>query len=383
MGGIGKTQIAGEYVHRNKDSYHLIFWINAADQPSLLASFETFAAITGYFPGQDLRAAQLLSRVVTWLEQQQSWLLVFDNLEDFRSIQIKIPDTGPKRHIIITTRNHLAGDRLKVFLLDKHTACKQLLSEAELLPVAVNGPDVSVEQEAGRIVNKLGLLPLAIIQGAAYIREESHNIFNFLSEYNKHAKELLERPADGNWSYKESVATTFLMSFEKVRSRNSLAVDLLVFFSFLNSDGILMDFLQAGRSVLDPALQVALDPTDSVQLNKALFELSRYSLIERTSDGYVIVIHLLVQAVIRNNLTRSDSTTYMETLVAMFRAAFPLQCTNETRPTCRCFQAKLSPPSSKISHFVLKTWFAFLSRWQSSIVWRVPSRSPSNYSITL
>ena len=39
IGGVGKTQVAIEYVYRYKDSYQNIYWIHAADQASLLSGY--------------------------------------------------------------------------------------------------------------------------------------------------------------------------------------------------------------------------------------------------------------------------------------------------------------------------------------------------------
>src|SRR5437762_1451066 len=43
LGGIGKTQIALEYVYRNETSYERIYWISAASQAALLADYQKIA----------------------------------------------------------------------------------------------------------------------------------------------------------------------------------------------------------------------------------------------------------------------------------------------------------------------------------------------------
>src|SRR5437762_6264392 len=37
LGGVGKTQVALEYVYKHKSDYNYIFWISAVDQARLLA----------------------------------------------------------------------------------------------------------------------------------------------------------------------------------------------------------------------------------------------------------------------------------------------------------------------------------------------------------
>jgi hypothetical protein len=43
LGGIGKTQLAIEYVRRHKEKYTAIFWLNANDEDSLRLSFRGVA----------------------------------------------------------------------------------------------------------------------------------------------------------------------------------------------------------------------------------------------------------------------------------------------------------------------------------------------------
>jgi predicted AAA+ superfamily ATPase len=43
LGGIGKTQLAIEYLRRHKEKYIMIFWLNTNDQDSLKLSFRDVA----------------------------------------------------------------------------------------------------------------------------------------------------------------------------------------------------------------------------------------------------------------------------------------------------------------------------------------------------
>jgi len=143
-------------------------------------------------------------------EQRQNWLLVFDNLDDFGLIQI--PDTGPKRHVSITTRNHRVRDGLKVFLLDKETACQLLLSEAEIDSKA------EVQNEAGRIVDKLGFLPSQLSK----LRHTFEKSLSISSPSLPNITIIQKNCSNGQQkeignTYKESVATTGSCRFQKFK----------------------------------------------------------------------------------------------------------------------------------------------------------------------
>src|SRR5580704_16370349 len=45
MRGIGKTQIALEYVYANKQNYERIYWISAVSQASLLLGYQKIAKV--------------------------------------------------------------------------------------------------------------------------------------------------------------------------------------------------------------------------------------------------------------------------------------------------------------------------------------------------
>src|SRR5271170_8143837 len=47
MGGVGKTQIALEYVYSNRDSYKRIYWITSVNKASLLSGYQKIAAKAG------------------------------------------------------------------------------------------------------------------------------------------------------------------------------------------------------------------------------------------------------------------------------------------------------------------------------------------------
>ena len=47
IGGVGKTQVAIEYVYRYETQYDGIYWISASDQAELLSGFQEIGLMTG------------------------------------------------------------------------------------------------------------------------------------------------------------------------------------------------------------------------------------------------------------------------------------------------------------------------------------------------
>src|ERR1700737_4186691 len=106
LGGVGKSQIAIEYVYRYKQNYTNIYWINASDQASLLSGFQKIGIKTKCVENvADLKPTEVAEVVCLWLPQQESWLLIIDNLDDFSVVDDYLPDTHKGGHMLITTRN--------------------------------------------------------------------------------------------------------------------------------------------------------------------------------------------------------------------------------------------------------------------------------------
>ena len=80
LGGVGKTSVAVEYVCRQRADYDLVWWVNGEQPASLLAELAALAGQLGLAADapQEAQAAALRG----WLEHQQRWLLVLDNVED-------------------------------------------------------------------------------------------------------------------------------------------------------------------------------------------------------------------------------------------------------------------------------------------------------------
>jgi tetratricopeptide (TPR) repeat protein len=346
MGGVGKTQCAIEYVYAFESDYERIYWITAVDQTSLLSEYQKIAKAASLPNLQHATPLEVAKIVISWLKREQSWLLVFDNLDDIEVIKGLLPENGLKKHTLITTRNpHTRGipaEPLEVPLFDMEESV-ELLS---ILSDIIIPPDSEERKEAEIIIKELEYLPLAIEQAAAYIREVAGNFATYREEYAKNRIELLQWTSEGNRMYSYSVATTWSMSFKVIQNGHMQAAELLRLLSFLNPDGILIEFLQSGANALKNDLQeVVLDRNKRA---KALLTLEKFSLIKWDRRTQVILIHRLVQATLRNEMSESELSALLVTIVDLCDRAFPMIVTNESRPICRRYQDQILGPLLQI-----------------------------------
>lgn len=321
MGGVGKTQLAIEYVYQNEDIYHSIFWISSADQAALFSGFREIALMTGCVSGLDtMPPDQLAKAVLRWLRKQSGWLLVMDNMDEISVAVDFLPYMSPSGHTLITTRNpdHLTipAEGLEIPVLGEDAAVELLLLRGQ-----VNSPDESPDRvHAAQIVREIGYLTLAIEQVAAFIRLSVHGVAEFLAIYRKSRLQFLERGLSENQS---SVAATFLLSIDKVsKARNGpQAVALLRLLAFLNPDGVLIDFLRSGRRGLDDSLREIID--DELVFQNSLELLHRYAVIRLWGKRGHIIIHRLVQAVIKDTSSGPELRALRNNVIRLCDSAFP------------------------------------------------------------
>ena len=348
MGGVGKTQIAIEYVHRYQDSYQNIYWINAADQAALLSGFLEIGQKTGCLIGtMDLPPMEVAKAVLSWLREQENWLLIVDNLDDVTVARGLLPGTHKGGHILITTRNpnamNIPAEGFEIQVFGEEAAVELLRIRS-----GITKAELSISRTvANDIVHELGYLALAIDHAAAFIRFTDMAITGFLTLYHGSRKELLSRLPDDEKTYSNSIAVTFLLSFDKVKSNpkyGTQASQLLKLFVFLNPDGILIDFLKAGSSGLSDKLREVID--QSYLFRESLGLLRQFSLIGLSKQKDSIIIHRLIQAVLKDEISGPEKQGFCNEVIELCFVAFPADWNaKETRDLGRIFQGQVVEPA--------------------------------------
>ena len=297
LGGIGKTQIAVEFCHRNRDSYPLgVFWADASSAETLSDSYKNFAVDLGWA----ILETPMEDAVKVWLSRiapLSGWLLILDNADDPEDVDHLIPNSA-SGHIVITTRHHnpgWGGTPLPVDVMPSEKAEHFLLNRSHRK--AEEG------MAAERLAKALGYLPLALEQAAAYLAQNRMiRIVEYLERFEEQQiafteKAKSKRPLKGG--YEETVATTWEISFEKLPESAREALLALV---FLNPENIPLDLFHEGRHL--GAAMAELDLSDRFVIQDEIIEpLSAYSFVEVHDEGSLLSVHRLVQAVMLDRLS--------------------------------------------------------------------------------
>jgi tetratricopeptide (TPR) repeat protein len=313
-GGMGKTQLAAQYLYKHEDEYKYKWWlpVDPAVLSSYYASLAFDLASEPDFPKAFCRdQSSTVTTIKNWLEQDHGWkwLLVLDNAMEPNTIRCYLPREGPG-HAIVTTRNSSSvWDNMS----HHYQLLKFELDEAAAFLVRRTG--LADRGGAMALAKELGCLPLALEQAGAYIKETGGNSSTYLEQLKTDRVNVLSKswPAD----YPEPVSRTWNISFQKSKEEMHLSANLLYLCSFLapEPERIPKSLLSRGLEYLNqPA------PTSS-QLEDAIQVQVHYSLVTVVPDS--IYVHNLMQDVIRYQLPENNKKRWAETAVKLIDSAFP------------------------------------------------------------
>jgi tetratricopeptide (TPR) repeat protein/DNA-binding XRE family transcriptional regulator len=322
LGGIGKTQIALEYAYRAREQgrYRHTFWINAANEEAILASFQAMATRLPDFAAKDEQNQdKLITAILRWLEQcSHPWLLIVDNADDLALVQPCLPVQG-SGSILLTTRAHAVAALSKALEVEQ----MGLMEGTHFLLHRSQRLHASDEErnEASNIVIALDGFPLALDQAGAYLEETGCSFGDYLHLYERHRSRLLARRGKQMTHYPDSIATTWDLSFRQVEQTYPAAAELLRLCAYLSPDHIPEELLTENAAYWPPLLQQTV--ADPLSFNEMLSTLLAFSLVKRLAQKHLLSIHRLVQAVQMDRMNVQEQQRWTERVVCAVNALFP------------------------------------------------------------
>jgi tetratricopeptide (TPR) repeat protein len=309
MGGIGKTELATEYIHRNIDTYEIIWWIRAEHQDrvrdalvKLGQRLELRQATTDSARDRTVAAVLETLQSGTW----SSWLLVFDNAANPLDLQKYIPASRPEGHVIITARqpnwpSYIVADSIGV---SPFTDAESVSFLRRTVPSLANGTGLAaVEDErrvsaARRLAMTLGHLPIAVEHAAAYLAETGQSAEEYLTRFTENAHQLLsEQPTDSDLP--APVSGTWSMSITLLTPDAEHLFNLCSFFS---PEPIAAGLLLQPATGIDDPPGLAEFLASPQRFRAAATQLQRLSLARVDGARDLIQVHRVVQAVTQGRL---------------------------------------------------------------------------------
>ncbi|EAQ87914.1 hypothetical protein CHGG_04533 [Chaetomium globosum CBS 148.51] len=301
-----------------------VFWVHASNAERFRQAYASIAQECRV-PGYDDPKADVLLLVKAWLERTNcgQWLMVVDNADDMQlffgqhmgpvnassssyeeSLGQYLPEC-PQGAILVTTRNKPAGLRLTKGKRPIEVGKMDEGETDQLLRAHLDGISVS-SSESSALSSRLEHLPLALVQAAAFIQENTIAVSKYLELLDSSDQDLVdllseEFETDGRDSEMPcAVAETWILSFEQIQRQNALAGELLSLMSLFDRQAIPLEFLSCYSK------QQGQEQRGEIQLTKALGVLKAFCFVVE-GKGHRFDMHRLVQLVTQKWLGRKDT----------------------------------------------------------------------------
>ena len=327
MGGVGKTELATQYVRRYEQDYGGIAWFN--DRETNLA-----AEVLKFFRQLGLEIPQELGGILLSLKEQVAWcwsrypnfelpiLIVFDDVTNLDNLRQVVPEDNRFRVLITTRLRHLDPIFIKEIPLDVLSPQKEPGKALELLKRLLGEKDKRVEnqpQTATSICEYLEYLPLGIeLVGGYLVRDPEISLdimFGRLQECKLAESALQDR--ETLKSTQLGVKAAFALTWEEL---DPLAQQLGRFLSLFSPVQILWDLViwvaTGGEEAENQEERQLIGPED--KLNAAKNQLYGRNLLQRVEEreGYY-KIHALVRWFLQEELANFGETkSVLETTFA-------------------------------------------------------------------
>ncbi len=292
-GGLGKTQLAIEYVHRFGSAYPGgVYWVNAdRGLSALVTQISTAAGIEINTKVEESEQVGQVWRGVNSLHAPA--LIVLDNFPENEDLQPYLPTTGRVHTIVTTRRRDLQHGTVRLTTLSSDESTQLLNSgERQLGPTAAT------------LAQRLGGLPLALELAKSYLNYrkdlsipallEEMKIVGEVKALNEFASKYRDQLPSG---HERDVVRTFQMSWE-IASEPAKRV--------LRVMGELAP-APVPRRLLRLVLNLPEQRAFNNELNESLSELARLSLVEPDIAGNPIAHRLILAFVWHRNIVDDAS----------------------------------------------------------------------------
>ncbi|RMJ17758.1 hypothetical protein CDV36_002616 [Fusarium kuroshium] len=287
LGGIGKSQVALEYCYRKKkkDPRCSIFWCNAATVARFEESLNRMASQCGLISNE--QATDSFAVLRDWLEfrHQGPWLMVVDNVDDQNAFFNKHMRTGKLPSESSDVAFDAASPAKPIMVQEMGVADGLELAKKRL-------PNDTPEELLVELLEVLEFIPLAITQASAFMAKRRKTVRPYLDLYRKSdvtkmrllSYEFSDHARPG--SSMESVAKTWMISFEAIRESNPRAAELLCLMTFFQHQGV-------------PAFLLQGEEEDEFDFQDAVAALKAFSFVDSNEEDTMFSTHRLVQLATR------------------------------------------------------------------------------------
>jgi tetratricopeptide (TPR) repeat protein len=322
MPGVGKTQLAAEYVYRFGSEYDVVWWVDAESRVSyrrLLAELAPGLGLSvGAEYGERLRAVRASLRRG---DPYARWLLVLDGADEPEQIWDLVP-TGPG-HVLITSRNpewsEHNSELLEVTVYDRAESVAFVRRRAPRLTA----------QEADQLAEALEDLPLLLDQTAGWLNDSDLSVGAYLELLDSGVDEDVVKPSA---DFPHAFQTAWSILLNKLRETVPESLDLLRLCTFFAPGLIPVRLLtEMPRDDLPERLVGLFN--DPLLWNRAINQLRQYSVVRLESPaaaaakdgvfGEQLYLHRMVHQIVHKDIPEDDRREFADVVRRALAAAAP------------------------------------------------------------
>jgi hypothetical protein len=309
--GIGKSQLALEYLHRYSSEYDLIWWISCATPEAVQAALAALAAGLGVAEGTERQGSQhsQLYDALRTGQPRARWLLVFDGAEDPAEIRNLVPPVIPPAtgHVLVTTRNsrwEASGDMLELDPFTREESVRFLRREMRRVSAA----------DAHRLAEAVGDLPLLL----EHVVEAQIDATEYIARLNTDPFGLFDtQPVD----YPTTVLAQWRAVLGQLRENYPDSLDLLRCLAFFGPEAVSRDWIERGRYLAEISISECLG--DPLRLNGAMRALRRTGLLRIRPGARALEIHEVTRCVLRKMASKHEAQRARHDVHLLLVAADP------------------------------------------------------------
>ncbi|KAI9732879.1 MAG: hypothetical protein M1834_003819 [Cirrosporium novae-zelandiae] len=209
IGGIGKTSTALKFTYTYREKFDAVFWVSAdpEQETETLRTFSNIGRRLGLFDSDVIQESQV-EIVLDWLQtEERRWLIVFDNVVEWKSIARYWPTRSRNSSAIIVTAQKIApwaNHELDLAPLDDQAGSKLLLQQMHISQLDVDDPTWSIASE---ISKELGGSPLYLTQAQGFMSLSGCTPKDYLDSIRARSN-TLDWKSNSIWRYGKAVLAT-------------------------------------------------------------------------------------------------------------------------------------------------------------------------------
>ena len=344
MRGCGKTQLAASLAKQCEEAnWSIVAWINAVSRESIQSDLVELAKQLGIGTSDQPTQDQVIRRLLNHVKSAKpaDRLIIFDNVEDINDLRGLMP-SGDGVRVIATTTNKVGWEdqgwnSIKVGVFDRNTSIGYLLT--------VTNSDH--HDTADALAKRLGDLPLAIAQAAAFAQKRKLDLAQYLDRLDAYRSEHRSgdvMPAIRGDYYARDVTTALRVAIDDTLkelepSMSQAARRHLGALALLAESGVptrWLDPLTEEHHYQDPRDR---DRAADDNAHDALTELIDRSIIQQSADGSTTMLHRLQAQALRESWTEEEREQACESAATLLESVdiegFPRDATASLRKETR------------------------------------------------